>query len=892
MLVAATGFWHGGKALVYAAAALTLIFVLSCLAGLSNDADAGTHGSASRAVTARALLNMNLFGQFDYATINPLAEGDGVLSPFGAGFTTGTCYWNTSILDSNGWPNNDCAASFGGGLRIPSSTAFSGQYTFDGVGTGKTSFPATGTFTMLSGVSCGGVASGTPPNTLGKGWGYTFASLNGTFTTTDTGNGFCAPFTISGAATPQFIAWYVSQTDPRSTGSFVKNLRWYRQSDYVDLTTSGRCSPRACVFRAGYLQPIVNLHPGAVRTMNWTTGVNSPLVRFENRALPTTAGLLTGSYWLNSPPYTVSSGTNAITVAAATGTPVSMKHGEVATFRIGANSNPANGAVTVSSVSNHNPGKVTTSSAHGFTTGDIVIADFGSSAGNFNLYPVCANVVDATHFTIALATNCSSGIDTTTWSFSLVGCSCVTEYVRLNVGGRGVYPLVRADGFTPLSNAFSLTTGKYVQLVFDKNSAGITDGSGNAIKGAWIYQDNQTGNYGAPLEIQTELINELNGLLQSQSPGASPIHMFASIPQMALEPQDPDYTTASDYPANAVKTIINGANGYPGLCSGCLLFVELIPDETWNFAGAFTETFYFVRQSYLRWPSTGGTDPNTFSTFRAVLASQDIVQNSGVYNSAKVKLAHMGGVNQGLPGSSGSGNYVRVFGSSTLFSDPLWPNASNPPYVYFDVSGYAPYINPTDAWNTANLATMAAKWASDAGNAPAQEADCAAWLAGLYVANTPNSLVTITDLLALNASWIATMQSIGKVFVNYEGGSNWSTGGSLTTTESNFLNAVYLSQAWANDLVAFAQTYNSASSGLPGLYIECNYYLSGGVPSVNYQWAFCSPDTYNGTTTEGMLSKAWNGLSTMDNGLPYLLNRDIYPASRDNTPAFMSGMAA
>jgi hypothetical protein len=37
---------------------------------------------SSRTVTARALLNMNSFGRFDYATINHLAEGPGVLSPF------------------------------------------------------------------------------------------------------------------------------------------------------------------------------------------------------------------------------------------------------------------------------------------------------------------------------------------------------------------------------------------------------------------------------------------------------------------------------------------------------------------------------------------------------------------------------------------------------------------------------------------------------------------------------------------------------------------------------------------------------------------------------------------------------------------------------------------
>jgi hypothetical protein len=811
----------------------------------------------------------------------------------GAGFTTGTCYWNTSILDSNGWPNNDCAASllFGGGLRIPSSTAFSGQYTFDGVGTGTISFPATGTFTMSTGVSCGGVASGTPPNTLGKGWGYTFASLNGTFTTTDTGNGFCAPFTISGASSPQLISWYVSHTDPSSTGAFIKNLRWYRQSDYADLTTSGRCSPYACVFRAGYLQPIVNLHPGVIRFMNWTPGYDSPQIDFTKRPLPSTAGLLTGSYWLNSPPYTVSSGINAITVASAAGTPVSMTHGEVATFRVGVNDNYANGGVGISTISTANPGEIQTSSAHGFTTGDIVIVNFGSVANNLNLYPVCANVLDATHFTIALATNCSTGIDTTTWGTFPSG-GVVQEYTTLNVGARGVYPLVNGNGYTPISYAYALTAGEYVHLVFDKNSAGITDGAGNAIYGAWIYQNTNISNYGAPIEIHTELVNELNGLLQSQSPGASPIHMWADIPGMGMQPQDPNYTTTSDYAANMVKTIINGANGYPGLCSSCQLFVENA-NETWNFSAAQIVTYYYVRQSYLRWPSLGDTDGDDFSTLRATLAFQDIRNNSGVYSSSRIKMAMMGAINGGLPGTSGSGNHARYYGSSTVLSDPLWPNASNAAYVYFDVFGYAPYVQVTDAWNVTNLSTMAAQWNSDAGNPTAQEADINAWIQGMYLTTTGCACTTIADMLALDTSYLATVTATGKIFVNYEGGANWctypannvctydtSSPTQLTTIESNFLIAAYQSQSWSNALVAFAQTYqNSPYSGLPAVYIETNS------PSTNWQWAFTNPDPYGSTTTEGGgLSKAWLGLSTMDSGLPYLLNRDLDPASNDNTP--------
>jgi hypothetical protein len=644
-------------------------------------------------------------------------------------------------------------------------------------------------------------------------------------------------------------------------------------------------------------------------------GTNSSVeIRWENRIRPNQPGYGSGLNWFNSPPYTESTGTNLLALAAAAGMPAVMKHGEVVNFRVGVNSINGKGPVVITSITNANPGEVMTQTPHGFSTGDVVIHGVAGMT-NLNFYPVCVTVVDATHYTMQVFnrrtnTCTTSGVDTTSWRSlttpgPIIGANRVQEYFSLNVGGRGNYPITFNDGFTPFGTYNELCGGQYVSYVFDKNSVAIYDDSGNPVHGAWIAGSAiPTGsacagfaytvpNYGIPIEIQVKLIDELNAMLP---PGTAPIHMWVDLPHMGLQPQDPDYAPSSDYAINLVKTIINGANGYPGLCSGCELFVEN-SNETWNFGVGFLQTFYYARQGYLRW---GGNtnDFATFATLRNIIAFEDIKNNSGAYSPSIIKFANMGGLPFGPPGIAGGGNNIRYFGSATLYADPLWPKECTPAYKCFDVFGYAPYVQADEGFYAKNLAKMAAQWAADAGNATAQEADAAVFVDGIengcaYGKPCTGLGPSLSWYEGFNAAWMKTIRATGKSLVNYEGGGNWCdmSGGwgqcqacstfvpgkgctaysNLTATEAAFLQAVYQSRAWGAALQKFFLTYQSdPQMGLPGLYLQvnaCPYYPGPCPTNTDFRWAFASPDFYGTTSIEGGgLAPAWAALSEINAG--------------------------
>ena len=670
---------------------IALFLSLICCDG----ADAAMHGHA-RQVSSRAMINQNLYAQFDYSFINFLREGDAFLSPVGTNFATGTCYWAT-ILDSNGWPNNACAngLSFGGGFRIPSSSQFSGQYTLDGSGLGVMVLGIGTQFHLSSGVQCGGVASGTAPNTSGAGWGYATAS-NGTITTNDTsGTGFCVPFTIVGLSAPELTNIHVnntcSTTSGACTGAFIKNLRLYQQVDYARLAAGN-------VFRAEYLQTIATMDPSAIRFMAWGPGESySGQIRWENRPSLTNTSGNSGSNWLSgSPPYTVSTGTNFVSVAAVAGTPAAMVHGEVATFRFGNSMNFGSvfGGVQISAVSNASPGVVTTASAHGYATGDVIIHTIQSPTNMREAESLSRvrhrhrlhSLFDAgfhgsdEHFAPRPMSIRQPGNIHRLWQqISLRNtCRLMSEIGRTRL-------LFFPDGVTPIIVFFVAAQGSYVlNATYDKNSCAITDGSGNNICGAWLVNAtsglcNSSGGVcgyesNTPVELEAEFINEVNALLVG---GQNPVAMWVTLPHMSLVPGDPDYTMASDYPLNMAKAIISGT--YP-LCSGCPLIIE-DSNEWWNFG--YPTFGYYDRQNFLRYGISGSTD---FGTLRAVQMFEDIHNNSGVYNPAVFHFALMGGPYGavGDPTSSGSGNNIRLYGDTTIMTDVRWPNAASPPYAYFD----------------------------------------------------------------------------------------------------------------------------------------------------------------------------------------------------------------
>ena len=932
-----------------------------------------TAGPPQRIVPERSIMNMGGFGEPDYSTINYFIIGPNAVSPFGSAFTTSSCIWNTAMLDSNGWPNTSIISGsgacngqgFGGGLLLASSADFSGQYTFDsnceasaGCGSGTIQFNIPGTMVRSTGVSCGGVPSGTSPNSTGNGWGITSLSGN-TVSFVDSGNSYCLPFTVTGLSTWTLGNWDVLSDDPSSTGKYIKNLRWYQQRDYARMVSGcpGFTPTGGCIFRAEWLAQYVTLNPGAIRFMNWGPGsAGGNWSSFLHRTLPTTGGI-SGSYWLNSPPYTVSSGTNFLTVASATGMPVSMTQGELVNFLISNDSvDTGTQRLVVGAISNANPGVVTIDATNqnfptwaGGTTyclncsvlgsdnnvytsvvtsnvghnpvgdggvhwiqqlpynnGDVVILTDSANTYNFgmpklNLYPVCVASVTDTTFALKVFNQSTwactgTNVDTTTWgSYLGDGHAAATQFLSANIGARGNFPIVTGDGVTGI-NFFdygpTLNHGVYGQLVFDKQSAGMTDGNGNPVYGAWITVSlgAQFGLMGPPLEIETELINEINALLPG---GDNPTDMWINIPGYAITPDSPDYTSSNDFPANMVDTVINGANGYAGLCQHCKVHIEYW-NETWG--GTPSDTGYGSRKGVLRWgTAVGAADENTWPTLKSILSYQDIVNNSTTYatNKSRIKFSPMGGINGGDPGTFNGGtatsqNNVRYFGSTVMFTNTgincwgsscsgaqLWPTSACPfPFNCFDEFGYAPYLDATAAWYGANFATVAADWFANTGNPPAQAADIQTFIDAVISSSTTGAcLCTVDDQKVVSGQFLATTNATGKVFVNYEGGPNWGTavggtptnngGISLTTNQSAFMVAVYQSSQMATMLQGYCSfIYSNSNGGLCApMYLPIN--------SFDYRWTWLNPDPFgSGSTEGGGYTPSYTAIATQNTGAP------------------------
>ena len=132
--------------------------------------------------------------------------------------------------------------------------------------------------------------------------------------------------------------------------------------------------------------------------------------------------------------------------------------------------------------------------------------------------------------------------------------------------------------------------------------------------------------------------------------------MWVNTPPMGLISSDPDYSAESDYPANMVKVILNGANGYKGLCSQCLLFVE-DTNETWNF-NSLANYFAWMGVLHCGIPPTD-RDYNTYSTLHAQLVMQDI-KKSG-YANDRVKYVLGGWGSTGI--ARNNANFNRITGN-------------------------------------------------------------------------------------------------------------------------------------------------------------------------------------------------------------------------------------
>ncbi len=424
---------------------------------------------------------MNASGSdsFSYAFIDHLKQADGWFGP-NAGSYNDVSFSN--YVDSNGWPNTAGASGrlIGGGPRIPGSDEFAGPYVLTWTGDGTVQIqglPSGGAWTLNT-TSSAGDTTGT----------FTWNGSN-TFTTV-VGQTARVILNLSGCPGPILINVGVSATG--GADGHVQNLKFYRLEDEVDLL-AGK------VFRSTFKQAYVANNPHHIRFLDWTLTNDNLVSRFEHRNKPSFASYFSNFGALGQPAYGSTSGTRAYTLSSATGMPVAVQHGEMVTCRIGNTvTGPSGGQITITGILKEANARVTAPS-HGFTTGDIIIHHMwdgtpgGAPAGmtQLNNVPCTITVVDANTYRI--------GIDTSAYTTFTAGVAY--EYVTLDVGSRGAYPVVFNDGVSPITRFGSsyLTANNYMTFTFDKLLVCST-----TVNGAWVAR--KAGgvnvlNDGVPLEI-------------------------------------------------------------------------------------------------------------------------------------------------------------------------------------------------------------------------------------------------------------------------------------------------------------------------------------------------------------------------------------------------------
>jgi hypothetical protein len=783
----------------------SLTSMLPAAAAIAAPLAAPSKTQASSSPSKRSTINVNFVDYtYDYQFINHVLVGGLGVAPI-SGFGAGGPVWNKAILDTNGWPNSPVAngKAWGNHILVPASSACS-SYVITWEGQGDLQLTA-GTWTAVGGKN------------------YAIVG-NGRYTGTN------PRIQVTYSGPMQQIGWRVLQTN-QSGGGYFRNLKIFRAEDEADLNAG-------MIFRRGYKNLLANLNPSAIRFMNWTGGNDAQQSRFENRAVPSYA-TYGGSNPTISPAYGQTTGTNALILAGVDGTPKTIQHGEIVQARIGTGIVRA-GKRTVSGVTRSNPGIVTAVS-HGFATGDRVVHRFAAGMTQLDYWPVTVNVIDADHYSI--------GIDTTTFSPFTSGAAM--EYLSLNVGGRGEYPVVFTDGATPgsaYSNSY-IQPGDYKTFYFDKTLTASKDAAGNPIYGVWMFSTPSPQNYlpynaGVPLEVCVSLIRELSTMMKS------PVDMWITIPHWGLLSMDPDYVASSNYAIGAVGVSLNGANGYGGLPLASKLFVEY-SNETWNWG--FAQSTYLARRGFLRDATVGTANSSYMHQLRSVVMVEDIKSAFG--SSSRVKFVLSG---QGTVGiASGSTNYNRAFGTTQFGKDPLntWGTS---PMAHHDYWAWAAYFLAGPAYDTANLVNLAAAYAvaTTAGDTAAQEAICATYVKnGVVGSGYSETLATYRDKHL--PAYARTFGAIGKGTIMYEGGWDRSvTNGSSQV--NSFLMAVKRSQAWADALRSFADAFNST----PSAYMPADYV------QVEARWGHSFPDAYGGSTIEGAgLDKAWLELGARNRAL-------------------------
>ena len=836
----------------------------SALALFCSARSAATEGTAG--LSKRSIININSFSIFQYAFIDHFKEQD-QWGPVGSAWASGKNF--NAMVDTAGYPNSRLASDrpFGGGVRVPSSVNYSGSYILDGFGTGRIRLlagawkPVARTNVRCS-VSNDAVISATG---------------------TDTSR-WSVQLLYAGPA--HLIPYSIDQTSSGPGGYPLNGLRLYRSDDAADLA-AGK------VFRTPYKQALVDLAPSAIRFMDWNRANDSKECRFENRKKPDYASYATDhSYWNAGPRYLDTSGHNQMLLDAAPGMPTSMQHGEIALCRISASGGMirTNQAASISEITRANPG-VVTAARHGYLTKDQVVhavpsangmaeldsrvctitvitpdtysigidtsrfsafkpnatltgrskknsailsfasvPQDGSIAAGFGVVgpgvPAGALVSKSTRTTITLSAPATT--EQTDASFIFSDCRA-KQFISLNVGGRGAYPVIFTDGSSSASQYGDdyLKAGDYKTFYFDKTIAAQKDNLGKWMFGVWMFNNGGSTNghqAGVPTEICTALVNELNAMKPVQ-----PIHMWITIPHWAMLSMDPDYSEASNFATNTVDLILNGSSGYAGLNNRCNLFVEY-SNETWNSAGTqFSQTPYLARRGNFRWPASTSGDYVSMVSLRSCLMCRDI--QSAFPANQRIKLILAGQGTQGI--GPGTLNYLRAFGGSANFftNDALNPRRAAA-ISYHHGFAWAGYVFNDDSVPSNSLAQCTADFVAARGSPELIEAACAKYVGGIK--SNPSKETIDYYYKQRLPEFAAAMRKAGKWTCMYEGGWDHEVSEVGNPQSVAFLKACKRSRAYA----AALKNAHASFDHMEGAYMPADYV------ELDARWGHLEPDAY------------------------------------------------
>jgi len=748
---------------------------------------------------------------FDQGCLINMLKGGSGIGRYGSSWTTGAMWDRDTLDDNTGLPNTaDCRTNEWGGFgtTFPPSSEFSGPYVLRWTGNWQFQF-TTGTYTVDTGLSTN----------------YTQIS-NGRWQGTD---GYVV-FTYNSAG--GYHSAKVISEDQFNIGNYVTDAACYRLEDEARYL-AGK------MFRAPYLQQYVDW--GFIRFMNWQHTNDSIECRFEHRR-PVSSFGWNGADYQKPDTWGSIAGTNQFSIANKVGfSPPAMKHGEVVQGRL-VSGQARGGSKTVTSISKATNGRVV-ATAHGFLTGDKIVHIITAGMVELHQVPCTITVIDANTYDL--------NINTT--AFTAFTAGTAMQYVTLNRGGLGDYPIIFSDG---LSHASAYSSGyikanDYQRFSFDKYMRAST-----TINGAWIFSNpgasgvNIPKQVGIPIEAQVKFMVELKELQDAQGKPAS--NMWICVPHRGLLSVDPDYTLASNWGVNAVDVCLNGANGWPGLPPECFLMVEGT-NEDWNTGGSFAQTHYQTRAGFLRNSSfgpSGFSSISYYSTLRKMILVNDI--KSAFPGNTRIKhiMGGWGGVVFDL-----TTNAIRIDGHALITVDP-WNTWGVAPMVHFDAFAFASYYISTTTFHNANAAPLAAAYdaAVLAGDVEEQEAVCSQYVVGVLGA-TPADAGTV-KFFAENAlpQYLARVRTVyGKDVIGYEGGWERSVT-SGTTPVNNLMKACKRSFAYAATLEYSYKKWLAAT----GAYSPADYI------NLEERWGHAFPHSYAGGVEGAGLDKAYRAIETVN----------------------------